>query len=100
MFCSGYLGSARATLLSTIINLDRNPLGPKSILVPGVDQEEDEVPLLLADRQEATDQFGWFAHFAGIDCPASSRRTRELLGWQPKLHEVRTRRNNTNGFIR
>jgi len=24
------------------------------------------------------------AHFAAIDSPASSQRTRELLGWQPK----------------
>jgi hypothetical protein len=22
--------------------------------------------------------------FAGLDCPASSLQTRELLGWQPK----------------
>jgi hypothetical protein len=24
------------------------------------------------------------AHFVGVDYPASSKRTRELLGWQPK----------------
>jgi hypothetical protein len=28
--------------------------------------------------------FGWFAMFAGMDLPASSQRTRDLLGWQPK----------------
>lgn len=27
--------------------------------------------------------FGWFARFAGADMPASSARTRSLLGWQP-----------------
>jgi hypothetical protein len=34
--------------------------------------------------QEAAGHFGWFAHFAGIDNPASSERTRDRLGWQPK----------------
>ena len=29
------------------------------------------------------EHFGWFAGFAGLDMPASSARTRELLGWQP-----------------
>jgi hypothetical protein len=33
---------------------------------------------------EAANHFGWFAHFAAIDCPASSRRTQELLGWRPQ----------------
>ena len=26
----------------------------------------------------------WFAHFAALDNPTSSRRTRQLLDWQPK----------------
>jgi nucleoside-diphosphate-sugar epimerase len=42
------------------------------------------VPLVAKSPEEAANHFGWFAHFAAIDCPASSRRTRELLGWQPK----------------
>ena len=29
------------------------------------------------------DHFGWFARFAGLDMPASSERTRSLLGWKP-----------------
>jgi nucleoside-diphosphate-sugar epimerase len=29
------------------------------------------------------DHFGWFARFAGLDMPASSERTRSLLGWNP-----------------
>jgi nucleoside-diphosphate-sugar epimerase len=33
--------------------------------------------------EEATAHFGWFAHFAGIDCPASSKLTQERLGWSP-----------------
>ena len=31
----------------------------------------------------APDHFGWFAGFAGADVPASSARTRALLGWEP-----------------
>jgi len=33
--------------------------------------------------EEAAAHFGWFAHFAGIDCPASSKLTQERLGWRP-----------------
>ena len=42
-----------------------------------------EVPLVSQSAEEANSHFGWFAHFAALDTPASSRRTRELLGWQP-----------------
>jgi hypothetical protein len=34
--------------------------------------------------EKAADHFGWFAHFAALDNPTSSQRTRETLGWQPK----------------
>lgn len=37
---------------------------------------------LPAESRER-DHFGWFAGFAGADMPASSARTREVLGWQP-----------------
>lgn len=33
--------------------------------------------------EQAQDHFGWFAMFAGIDCPATSWRTRSVLGWEP-----------------
>jgi nucleoside-diphosphate-sugar epimerase len=33
--------------------------------------------------EEAVNHFGWFAHFAGMDCPASSAQTQEILGWRP-----------------
>jgi nucleoside-diphosphate-sugar epimerase len=42
------------------------------------------VPVVVKSPEEAAEYFGWFAHFAAIDAPASSQRTRELLGWQPK----------------
>jgi nucleoside-diphosphate-sugar epimerase len=42
------------------------------------------VPLVSKSAEQAADHFGWFAHFAAIDCPASSQRTRAQLGWQPK----------------
>jgi nucleoside-diphosphate-sugar epimerase len=41
------------------------------------------VPVISKSPEEAADHFGWFAHFAGLDCPSSSARTQKLLGWQP-----------------
>ena len=44
------------------------------------------VPVVSKSPEEATAHFGWFAHFAALDNPTSSQRTRQLLGWQPKQH--------------
>jgi nucleoside-diphosphate-sugar epimerase len=44
------------------------------------------VAAVSKSQQEAGEHFGWFAHFAMMDTPASSARTRETLGWQPKQH--------------
>jgi nucleoside-diphosphate-sugar epimerase len=41
------------------------------------------VPVVSKSREEAAEHFGWLAHFALMDSPASSERTRGLLGWQP-----------------
>ncbi len=41
------------------------------------------VPVAAKSPEEAAIHFGWFAAFAGIDCPASSTLTRERLGWRP-----------------
>jgi hypothetical protein len=46
------------------------------------------VPVVSKTREEAADHFGWFAHFAALDNPASSQGNRELLGWQPKQPEL------------
>jgi len=41
------------------------------------------IPVVSKTPEEAADHFGWFAAFAAIDCPASSKLTREILGWKP-----------------
>jgi len=43
-----------------------------------------DVPVESLTPEEAASHFGWFAHFASLDSPASSQRTRQLLGWQPQ----------------
>ncbi len=52
--------------------------------IAGVIGRRLKVPVVSKSGPEAADHFGWFAPFAAIDCPASSKRTQELLGWQPK----------------
>jgi nucleoside-diphosphate-sugar epimerase len=41
------------------------------------------IPVVSKSPEEGAAHFGWFAHFAGLDCPASSVRTQEQLGWRP-----------------
>jgi nucleoside-diphosphate-sugar epimerase len=43
------------------------------------------VPAVRKPPEEATEHFGgWLANFVGLSMPASSRKTREKLGWQPR----------------
>jgi nucleoside-diphosphate-sugar epimerase len=42
------------------------------------------VPVVSKTPEQAAEHFGFFAHFVALDAPASSRRTREVLGWQPQ----------------
>jgi nucleoside-diphosphate-sugar epimerase len=42
------------------------------------------VPVVSKAPQAVADHFGWFALLAAMDNPASSQRTRKLLGWEPK----------------
>jgi len=42
------------------------------------------VPVVSKLPAEATEHFSWLAHFVGMDSPASSQKTRGLLGWRPK----------------
>ena len=41
------------------------------------------LPVQRIAPEDAGSHFGWFAHFAAMDVPASSKRTQELLGWRP-----------------
>ncbi len=41
------------------------------------------LPLVSKSTGEAAEHFGWFSGFAGIDCPASSKKTQLSLHWQP-----------------
>lgn len=42
-----------------------------------------DVPVGSKSGAEAAEHFGWISRFFGIDGPASSPKTRELLGWSP-----------------
>ncbi|WP_114939264.1 SDR family oxidoreductase [Mucilaginibacter endophyticus] len=42
------------------------------------------LPVLSKSGDEAAAHFGWFLHFASMNCPSSSEKTRATLGWQPK----------------
>jgi nucleoside-diphosphate-sugar epimerase len=41
------------------------------------------LPVTAVAAEAAAQHFGWLAAFLGLDVPASSALTRELLGWQP-----------------
>ncbi|MES2457384.1 MAG: SDR family oxidoreductase [Bacteroidota bacterium] len=41
------------------------------------------IPVVSVPKEDAAVHFGWFNSFASIDCPASSKITREVLNWQP-----------------
>ena len=42
-----------------------------------------KLPVVSKTPAQAAEHFGWLGIFAGIDGPASSRLTRERLGWRP-----------------
>ncbi len=42
------------------------------------------MPVVAKSPEEAADHFGWLGRFIGMDCPASSTRTQEQLGWRPR----------------
>ena len=42
------------------------------------------LPVVSKSGDDIAAHFGWFAHFASIDCPASSEKTRDALGWDTK----------------
>jgi hypothetical protein len=52
--------------------------------IAGVIGRRLNVPVIGKSSEEAAQHFGWFAHFAAMDNPTSSRRTRQSLGWTPQ----------------
>jgi len=51
--------------------------------IAGVIGRRLNLPVIGKTAEEAAGHFGWFAHFAALDNPASSAQTRQVLGWQP-----------------
>lgn len=44
---------------------------------------ELNLPVVSKSGDAIAAHFGWFAHFALIDCPASGSKTQEILDWTP-----------------
>ena len=42
-----------------------------------------DVPVITIPAEQAAEHFTWLGGFIGLDAPASSALTRELMGWQP-----------------
>jgi nucleoside-diphosphate-sugar epimerase len=42
-----------------------------------------DVPVVSIPAEQAAEHFTWLGGFIGLDAPASSALTRELMGWQP-----------------
>src|ERR1700761_1821764 len=51
--------------------------------IAGVFSRQLDVPLVSIPAGDAPERFGFLAGFIGLDSPASSALTRELVGWQP-----------------
>lgn len=49
-----------------------------------------KLPVVSKTGDHAAAHFGWFVHFAGLDCAASSKKTREALGWETKATDLLT----------
>ena len=52
--------------------------------IAGVIGRRLHMPVVSKSPEQAADRFSWLAHFVGVDCPASSKRTAEKLDWRPK----------------
>ncbi len=42
-----------------------------------------KLPVISIAPEKAAEHFGWMSIFAGLDFPASSEKTRRILGWNP-----------------
>jgi nucleoside-diphosphate-sugar epimerase len=73
--------------------LEKSPMAPRyhAVADEGVPFREIaevigrrlNIPVVSKSLEEAAHHFGWFAHFAALDCPAASVQTQEQLGWRP-----------------
>jgi nucleoside-diphosphate-sugar epimerase len=45
-----------------------------------------DLPVVSVPAEQASSHFGFLGGFFSVDCPASNRLTRELLGWTPTQH--------------
>ncbi len=45
------------------------------------------LPVVSKTGDAIAEHFSWFAHFASINCPASSEKTKQALGWEPKVQD-------------
>jgi nucleoside-diphosphate-sugar epimerase len=51
--------------------------------IAGVIGRQLNLPVVSVSGDEVAAHFGWFAHFAQINAPASSAKTQQTLGWRP-----------------
>ncbi len=52
-------------------------------IIAGAIGKQLNLPVVSVAPEAAAEHFGWFAHMAAIDCPASSKWTQEQLNWHP-----------------
>jgi hypothetical protein len=51
--------------------------------IAGVIGRHLDLPVVSISAEDAGEHFTWLGGFIGLDSPASSALTRELLSWQP-----------------
>jgi nucleoside-diphosphate-sugar epimerase len=56
--------------------------------IAGVIGRRLNVPVVAKSPEEAAAHFGFLGHIVGLDCPASSARTQQELGWRPTGPEL------------
>jgi nucleoside-diphosphate-sugar epimerase len=72
VFVTGATGFVGSTIVPDLIAAGHKVIGRRL-----------NVPVVSKTSDEASKHFEWFAHFAALDNPSSSQRTREMLEWRP-----------------
>ena len=57
------------------------------------------IPIVSKSPAEASQHFGWFYHFAGMDCPAHSATTRKILNWEPRESTLLADLEHSTGYF-